>query len=99
MKYFIFLLFLLAGCSPSVEKGMHFSTEVAEKSTAPATTEFHSTIDLDCGQHVKYVEYSTLGIWLKDRQEKITIVSICPVDRSGYGSTTGFIVVYKNNEK
>lgn len=62
--------------------------------TAEAVDLGPDTISTKAGQYVAAVKFDDFNAWIYAHQE-FRIVSICPVDRSGHGKTTGFMIVFE----
>lgn len=82
----IFLLLLL-GCENPAAVDLGFQQQQQQQRT---TTTIKKT---GAGQCVVYVAYEDLGKWF-DTHVEIRIDALSAVDKTGHGSTTGFIVVY-----
>lgn len=86
----VLMAFLLVGCDED-EKKLHSLTK---SRTAEIENLGADTIALKSGQFVASVKIDDLNSWLYARQE-YRIISICSVDRTGHGNTTGFVIVFE----
>lgn len=91
MKKFLFIICILiaVGCEvPKRDLGFEKEQNFVVSS---------SIVELDNNQKIDYVDYSKFNKWINSHLN-ITIQAIASVNRSGYGATSGFLIVYTESE-
>lgn len=87
MKYLILLsLLFFCGCT---EDPITKETLSDNDVKIPTTT-----VKIESGQDLTIVDYYEFQKWL-DKNKSIFIYSISPIDRTGHGRTSAFIIVYR----
>lgn len=78
----------------STEDGSKKEVAQLTTSASPSTAEAAPVYKNDHGQTVVTVLYEDISKWLQTNKDK-KIVAMSAVDKTGYGSTTAFMIVYE----
>lgn len=90
----LILLLILVACGGCVDVPRDLGLELTVPQRVHEQIKIKTLATGKTGQIVAYVPYVDFKDWIKEHLKEARIDAITSVDKDGYGSTSGFIVVY-----